>query len=124
MVICAIVGCGTRSCRDNIPLFRIPSVDLRRNYKSSELILNRQKLWITRIKRENFSQAKIKNARICSKHFISGKIVYFLLLLSRCFDLFHSANALSSARSKFKFLYFLMFFPFIVVRTKLMRRHI
>lgn len=75
MVICAMFSCSKRSGRDNVSFFRIPCVDMKRNYKNSELLLRRQKLWITRIKRDDLDQTKIKNAPICSLHFISGNFV-------------------------------------------------
>ncbi len=73
MVICAIFGCSKRSGRDKVSFFRIPCVDMKRNYKYSQLILKRQKLWIARIKREDLEETKIKHARVCELHFISGK---------------------------------------------------
>lgn len=69
---CAVVGCGHRSERDKFSYFRIPS-QYGPNRKMDELRLKQRNQWINVLRREDLTDNKIKNARICSAHFISGK---------------------------------------------------
>ncbi|VEN45408.1 unnamed protein product, partial [Callosobruchus maculatus] len=71
---CCVVNCGSRSNRDNLHFYRIPQV-LKHAHRTdlNELSALRRQKWLEAIKRKDFSETKIKNARVCSKHFISGK---------------------------------------------------
>ncbi len=42
---------------------------------------NRRKLWLNAIRRENWPDNLIRNARICSAHFISGMYIFIYLLV-------------------------------------------
>ncbi|KAJ8977272.1 hypothetical protein NQ317_003974 [Molorchus minor] len=53
-------------------LFRIPS-EYDNHKQFNKLASERRKAWINRLKRADLTESKIKNGRICSKHFISGK---------------------------------------------------
>lgn len=60
---CCAVGCANRREKGSVKSFyRIPS----------ERHGHRKKLWLTAIKRENWSEKQIKSARICGDHFITG----------------------------------------------------
>ena len=37
-----------------------------------------QTLWLNAIRRDKWSNPQISNARLCSKHFISGRFIYSL----------------------------------------------
>ena len=80
--VCVIVGCSNRTLGDKVSFYRILCVDMQRNYKLADLIRERQKKWITRIKRDDLTDAKIKYARVCSRHFISGKFLESLFIFS------------------------------------------
>ena len=62
--------------QEKIPFYRIPS---------KKKVEKRQK-WLAAIKREDWDEEKIKNARLCGEHFITGnfflrkliELVYFL----------------------------------------------
>ena len=63
------VGCSNRKNTDNDLIFyTIPG-------GKHPFQQNRRKLWLQAIKRENWSEKQIKNARLCSAHFISGEWV-------------------------------------------------
>ncbi|KAJ8973088.1 hypothetical protein NQ317_006479 [Molorchus minor] len=47
------------------------------NHKQfNKLASERRKAWINRLKRADLTESKIKNGRICSKHFISASTPY------------------------------------------------
>ena len=61
---CCAVGCQNRTPkRKDLAYYRIPKLKIRR-----------QK-WLAAIKREDWSEEKIENARLCSEHFITDKIL-------------------------------------------------
>ncbi|KAJ8981200.1 hypothetical protein NQ317_014844 [Molorchus minor] len=68
-----VVACGSNSARDLVSFFRIPS-EYDNHKQFNKLASERRKAWINRLKRADLTESKIKNGRICSKHFISGKI--------------------------------------------------
>lgn len=59
---CCAVGCTNRRIKGGIPFYRIPS----KKHKE------RRERWIAAIRREEWSEEQIKNARLCGAHFISG----------------------------------------------------
>ena len=62
---CCVPNCTTRKkAGDGISFYRIPSKELRPKLRER---------WLQAIPRENWSEELIKNAKICSKHFLSGK---------------------------------------------------
>lgn len=64
---CCAIGCqNTREKKKGVSnqIYRIPKASKNKEQKE---------LWIKNIRRANWPQKKIDNARICSDHFISGK---------------------------------------------------
>lgn len=60
---CCAVGCTNRTPkRKDLKYYRIPKHPKTRRDK-----------WKAAIKREDWSEEKIDNARLCSEHFITGK---------------------------------------------------
>ncbi|XP_072387116.1 uncharacterized protein [Diabrotica undecimpunctata] len=73
-VTCIVVNCGSRADRDHVHFFRVPSV--RNSFMFphlTELSKKRRNLWLAAVKRDDLTESKIRNQRVCSKHFISGK---------------------------------------------------
>ncbi|KAJ8939685.1 hypothetical protein NQ317_016526 [Molorchus minor] len=68
-----VVACGSNSTRDLVSFFRIPS-EYDNHKQFNKLASERRKAWINRLKRADLTESKIKNGRICSKHFISGLV--------------------------------------------------
>lgn len=76
-VTCLVVGCGSRSNRDNVKFFSVPAVLGHRFVTDkNELSQRRRAAWISAIKRDYLTETKLKNQRVCSKHFITGKFHY------------------------------------------------
>lgn len=63
----------------NKSYYRIPSATDCRNSYSAELAEKRQ-LWLIALRRDDLNESKLKYARVCSDHFISG--VRFLFILN------------------------------------------
>ncbi|XP_042566525.1 zinc finger MYM-type protein 4 isoform X3 [Clupea harengus] len=64
---CCVVGCQNRSTKiKGLHFYRIPSG--KRPFNA-----NRRRLWLQAIKRVDWTEDIIKNARICGAHFISGE---------------------------------------------------
>lgn len=78
---CCVIKCGSRGNRDNVGFFRIPRV-LTPNHKKHliELSILRRQQWIAAIKRDDFTESKLKNAQVCSKHFLGGKKVHRVIV--------------------------------------------
>ncbi len=73
MVICAIVGCESRSQRDKDKSFyRLPGIIKGQGTKTEGLTKERQQAWLAKIKRNVISPLQYYNLRVCSDHFISG----------------------------------------------------
>ena len=72
MVLCCVVGCSKRSGRDKVSFFRIPAVITHRASHEKELSERRFRQYLAIIGRGDLSGTKLSNARICSRHFVSG----------------------------------------------------
>ena len=74
MVLCIVVGCSSRSGRDkDVSFFRIPVVRRGRSDRELQLSKARRDGYLAAISREDMTESKLKNERICSKHFVSGR---------------------------------------------------
>ena len=74
MVLCLFVDCHARSGRDtDISFFRVPSIDTNHGEEAEELSIERQTWWISAISRDDLTEQILKNDRVCSRHFVSGK---------------------------------------------------
>ncbi|XP_045466386.1 uncharacterized protein LOC123675148 isoform X2 [Harmonia axyridis] len=71
---CCVVDCGNRRPRDNVKFFRIPAI-LNFTHKKvlNELSKLRREKWLSAIRRADLTEKKLKNAVVCSKHFVTGK---------------------------------------------------
>ncbi|XP_061591062.1 uncharacterized protein LOC133456583 isoform X1 [Cololabis saira] len=63
---CCVNGCTNRHSPGGLKFYRIPRGS--RPFQS-----NRRRLWLQAIKREDWNEDVIKNARVCGAHFISGE---------------------------------------------------
>ncbi|XP_051955002.1 uncharacterized protein LOC127624285 [Xyrauchen texanus] len=63
---CCVYGCTNRYSTKGLKFYRIPT-------GSRSFQKNRRRLWLQAIKRVDWSEDIIKNARVCSAHFISGE---------------------------------------------------
>ena len=70
--VCSVVGCHNRSNRDGKSYFTIPGVLSNQGDRTKTLSSDRRSLWLARLNRANFEPSK--HTKICSDHFLSGKI--------------------------------------------------
>ncbi|KAK0132476.1 hypothetical protein N1851_032654 [Merluccius polli] len=63
---CCVYGCTNRYSTSGLKFYRIPTGS--RPFQS-----NRRRLWLQAIKRVDWNEDIIKNARVCSAHFISAE---------------------------------------------------
>ena len=71
---CAVYGCSSRSNREKDKrFFRIPSIVKHSDEKTRVMSKERRAKWLSAIKRQDLTENKVKDARVCSDHFISGK---------------------------------------------------
>ncbi|KAK4885292.1 hypothetical protein RN001_001563 [Aquatica leii] len=71
---CCVVGCGSRGERDNVKFYAFPKIlNFPHTQHINALSQVRRQKWINAIKREDLTEAKLKYATVCSKHFINGK---------------------------------------------------
>lgn len=69
------MACGSRSNRDSVSFYRVPDVVNSQYFPHlNELSRKRRDKWIAAIKREGLTPSILRNQRVCSKHFITGKI--------------------------------------------------
>ncbi|XP_068755908.1 uncharacterized protein [Montipora capricornis] len=74
MVLCMIVGCGSKSGRDKGLYFaRVPSVLANQGEEAQELSKERRSRWISAISRDDLTEEILENDRVCEKHFVSGR---------------------------------------------------
>lgn len=78
---CAVVGCGSRGIRDDVKFFRIPAV-VNYKHKPHLVVLSklRRERWLLALRRADLTEKKIKYFRVCSKHFIGGRYIVFIIL--------------------------------------------
>lgn len=70
---CSVVNCAKRAERDQVRFFRIPAILNDRCEAIKLLSQERREAWIRALRRGPLSETFIKNARICSNHFLTGK---------------------------------------------------
>ena len=74
MVLCMIVGCGSKSGQDKGLYFaRVPSVVTNQGEEAQELSKERRLRWISAISRDDLTEEILENDRVCEKHFVSGR---------------------------------------------------
>ena len=74
MVLCLFVDCHARSGRDkDVSFFRVPSIDTNHGEEAKERSIERRTQWIAAISRDDLTEQILKNDRVCSRHFVSGK---------------------------------------------------
>nr|CAI5837426.1 unnamed protein product [Callosobruchus analis] len=70
---CCMVNCSSRGNRDMMNFYRVPSVlNLALKKDLNELSKRIREKWLQAIKRDDLTEVKLKYARVCSKHFVSG----------------------------------------------------
>ena len=74
MVLCLFVDCHARSGRDeDVSSFRVPSIDTNYGEEAEERSIECRMQWIAAISSDDLMERILKNGRVCSCHFVSGK---------------------------------------------------
>ena len=71
-VTCLVVGRRSRSNR--VDFFSVSTI-LNHRFLAhlNDLSTKRRERWLVEIKRDDLTDSKLQNQRVCSKHFIAGK---------------------------------------------------
>ena len=82
MVLCLIVGCGEKTGRKRsekreedqkgLKFSRVPAVITHQGEQTELLSAERRRKWISAISREDITDKKLPNDRVCGRHFVSG----------------------------------------------------
>lgn len=87
MVLCLFVDCGFKSGKkkslkqqqwetekdQNASFFRVPAIVKHQGKIVEDLTTERRRKWISVISRDDLSDEKLGNDRVCSRHFVTGK---------------------------------------------------
>ena len=74
MVLCLMIDCGKNTQRDHeVKFFRVPVVVKHQGEEVEELSSERRRKWIAAINRQDLTEKKLENDRVCSLHFINGE---------------------------------------------------
>eukprot|EP00112_Aurelia_sp_Birch-Aquarium-sp1_P001647 Seg1178.6 transcript_id=Seg1178.6/GoldUCD/mRNA.D3Y31 product="hypothetical protein" protein_id=Seg1178.6/GoldUCD/D3Y31 len=87
MVLCLFVDCGFKSGKkkslkqqqwemekdQNASFFRVPAIVKHQGKIVEDLTTERRRKWISVISRDDLSDEKLSNDRVCSRHFVTGK---------------------------------------------------
>lgn len=73
---CIVVGCGSAAQRDKVSFFKVPAIlQFKHQLKKNKLSKTRREMWLKAIKRDDLTVSKINTQRVCSRHFITGKML-------------------------------------------------
>ena len=79
MVLCIIVGCGTKSRKSPqkkhsvVKFSCVPKIVKNEGKVIEELMSRRSQAWISAISRDDLTDNKLENATVCFRHFVSGQ---------------------------------------------------
>lgn len=75
---CRVLGCHNRSDREkNLHFYRLPKIILNQGEEHKQLSEERRRLWLARLN-QNLMGKNLDNIRVCSAHFIKGKVSQYL----------------------------------------------
>ncbi|XP_062500329.1 uncharacterized protein LOC134177568 [Corticium candelabrum] len=73
MVLCIVVGCSNRSGRDkDVSFYRIPVIRTTRSEREFQLSKAQREGFLAAVSRQDLTNIKLENERICSRHFVTG----------------------------------------------------
>ena len=71
---CAMNGCSNRTNREiNKSYYCLPSVKSDDDEEAKKLTADRRVKWLSWINRSDWTEKKLKYARVCSDHFVTGE---------------------------------------------------
>ena len=69
-----MVDCGRKTGKGKaVATFRIPAITTHQGNETEEFTRERRMRWISAISRDNLTELKLQNERVCSRPFVSGK---------------------------------------------------
>ena len=77
MVLCIIVGCGNKSGKSSqkkdsaVKFSRVSKIVKNEGEMMEELSTRRRRAWISAISRDDLTDDKLENERVCYRHFVS-----------------------------------------------------
>jgi len=77
---CCIKDCYNRGRRDKVSFHAIPTKVVQLGMRTRELSVRRRREWIAHINRKNW--APNKYTKVCSDHFINGRLQQVATLLA------------------------------------------
>jgi len=74
MVFCLVVDCGSQSASGkDLHFARVPSVVTNQGEETEKLSFEWRSCWIYALSRSDLTEKILKNDRVCSRHFNSGR---------------------------------------------------
>ena len=74
---CLIVGCSNdKKNRPDLSFCRVPKVITLEGSEMELLSSERRRLWLAAISRDDLTEKKLQNDRVCGAHFHSGKAAF------------------------------------------------
>ena len=80
--MCLVVGCGNKTGKkakknvpeeDKVKFSRVPKIVTNQGEMMETLTTERRQAWISAISRDDLTEEKLRNDKVCSRHFVSGK---------------------------------------------------
>ena len=73
---CAVFNCSNRADREkDKSYYRFPSNIRNNGEEGLKLSKLRREKWIAQICRKDLTEKKLENTRVCSDHFLTGKVL-------------------------------------------------
>ena len=73
---CAVFNCSNRADREkDKSYYRFPSIIRNNGEEGLKLSKLRREKWIAQICRKDLTERKLENTRVCSDHFLTGKLL-------------------------------------------------
>ena len=93
---CIVFKCSSHASKNpGLSFYKIPTIISKNNKtymykpKIQELSKKRQIAWLKALKLDDMSDSSIKNARVCQKHFLSGKNLHKYIFNLTCNILYY-----------------------------------
>ncbi|KAL5245827.1 hypothetical protein ACI65C_013235 [Semiaphis heraclei] len=71
--LCAVFACGNKTLDKSLSFYRFPKVKVNAASDLNTQILKQRTAWLNALHRTDVQDSQLKNMRICSVHFKSGK---------------------------------------------------
>ena len=94
VVKCSILGCTNRKDREKeLEFYRLPAVITNQGEGCEKLSNERRRVWLANIG-QDFENKNLQNVRVCSAHFVNGKLRYFAFAAIKSVIYIHKNSAI------------------------------